>query len=83
MHVKPSVMLAWAPWRDTNDLRRCLQGSYMTGGLITQPSEWRSLGLFVGISGGLAGGFLLYTKFTSVQQRRRHKRALASLAKDD
>ena len=60
-----------------------MQGAYMTGGLITQPHEWRSLSLFVGVFGSLGLAALLYTKFTSAQQQRRHKRALAALAKDE
>ena len=57
------------------------QGSYMTGGLLTQAHEWRNVSLFVGGIGGIVLSTYLYTAFNDANKQRRHKRALAEVSK--
>ena len=75
-----AVRITTARAHHVNELR--LQGTYLSGGLITQPHEWRNMSLFVGLIALSIGGTLSYTKLTDARKQRRHKRALADLSKD-
>lgn len=59
----------------------CVQGSYLSLGMVRTPEQWLWAGSTVGGAAALLGGYWAFTVATDANKRKKYRQALEEVTK--